>query len=127
MGSGGVVRKKAGQSRRQISELAGWPVEVSSGEDMDVEVEDALSAVFTGIDDSTVAVFEIELMSDLGDHAEEVCGELGVFVSEVVKGDERFFGNEQNVNGSLWIDVVEGEAEVIFVDDFGRNLAVDDF
>ena len=49
---------------------------MSSGEDMDVQVEDALSAVLSGIDYGSVAVFEIEFLGDLGDHLEEVCGEL---------------------------------------------------
>ncbi len=67
---------------------------MSSGEDMDVQVKDALSAMFAGIDYCAVAVFEIEFLGDLGDHLEEVCGECGVIGGEVVERDQWLFRYE---------------------------------
>ena len=90
-------------------------------------MEDALSAMFTGIDYGAVAVFEIEFLGDMGDHLEEVSGEAGVFGGEIIEGDEWFFGYEEDVDGGLGIDIMEGEAELVFVDDIGGDFAVDDF
>ena len=36
----------------------------------------------------------------------------------------RFFGNDQNVDGSLWLDVADGETEVVFVFEVGRDFAI---
>ena len=40
---------------------------------------------------------------------------------------DRLLGNNQNVNGCLGIDVAEGQAEIIFIDDRRRDLLADDF
>jgi hypothetical protein len=107
--------------------LSRWPAEVSAGEDMDMEVEDALSALFAGVDDGSVAVVESELCGEFGDHEQEVSSELGVLWGEIIEGDKRFFGDEEDVSGRLGTDIVEGEAEIVFVDDFCGDFAIDDF
>jgi len=38
-----------------------------------------------------------------------------------------FFGDDEDVNGGVGLDVAEGEDEVVFIDDIRRNLAGDDF
>ena len=45
----------------------------------------------------------------------------------VGQGGDGVFGDDQDVDGRLGIDVSEGEGEVVFVDDVGGNLAPDDF
>jgi hypothetical protein len=35
-----------------------------------------------------------------------------------------FFGDDQYVDGSLWLDVADGEAEVIFVFEVGGDFAI---
>ena len=40
---------------------------------------------------------------------------------------DRFLGNDENVDGSLGLDVADGEAKVVFVFEVGWDLAVGDF
>jgi hypothetical protein len=56
------------------------------------------------------------------------CAEVPVIVvgNLIVRRDD-FAGDDQDVNGGLGIDIVEGQAAVIFVRDLRRDFPVDDF
>ena len=41
--------------------------------------------------------------------------------------NQRLLGDDEHVNGCLWVDVFEGEREVIFVENFRRDFPIDDF
>jgi hypothetical protein len=40
---------------------------------------------------------------------------------------DRFLGDDEDVRGRLRFDVVEGEHEVVFIDDLRRDLTGDEF
>ena len=52
--------------------------------------------------------------------------DAGVLGEVVVRRDD-FFWDDEDVRRRLRVDVAEGQAVVVFVDDLGRNLALDDF
>lgn len=106
---------------------AGWPVQRSTAEDMDVQVKHSLTTVIAGVDDGAVAIVQAQLSGDNGDHLQQMSAEFGVGGGEFSQRGDGLFGNEQNMHGRLWTDVVEGHAVLIFVDDAGRDFAVDDF
>lgn len=113
--------------RWQTAGLTGWPVQRSTSEDMDVQVKDGLSAVSACINDRAVAVFQTQLSCDDGDHLQEVSAEFSVSGGEFSEGGDRLFGNQQDVHGGLRADVVKGHAVLVFVNDAGRDFAIDDF
>ncbi|MEY3460286.1 MAG: hypothetical protein RL215_3443 [Planctomycetota bacterium] len=85
-GSDGLAGREGGIGVEVVAlRLSRGPAEVSAGEDMDMEVEDALSALFAGVDDGSVAVVESELCGEFGDHEQEVSSELGVLWREIIE------------------------------------------
>src|SRR6056297_3902625 len=52
---------------------------------------------------------------------------FGVVVFELVERSDLALGNDQNMHRRLRVDVAERQQIVIFPDNVGRNLAVDDF
>lgn len=72
-------------------------------------------------------VTESQLLCNGANFDEEVTEE-GVIVGGCIRefGD-RLFGDKQDVGGGLGVDVAECKAKVVFIDDVGGNLAVDDF
>jgi len=112
---------------RLTAASAGWPVQRSTAEDMDVQVKHGLTTMTAGVDDGAVAIGQAQLPGDGGDHLQQMSGEFRVGSGEFSQRGDGLFGNEQNMHGCLWTDVVEGDAVLIFVDDACRDFAIDDF
>lgn len=109
--------------------LTGRPEQWSSGEEMHVEVRDRLAAIGAVVDDEAEAFgggVDAELGGDGTCGEEEVAEEFLVFGGGFADAGDGLFGNDEDVSGGLRIDVFKGEAELVFVDDIGRDFAVDD-
>jgi len=102
-----------------------------AAEQVDVEVGDGFAAILAVVDDQAEAGFflieQVELCGDVAGDEEEVAEEVGVLVFGAADARDGFFWNDEDVDGSLWVDVVEGEGFVGFVDDGGGDFAGDDF
>ncbi len=95
-----------------------------------MEVGDAFAAVGTVVDHEAESFFAAEdaLRSGyfLGGE-EEVAEEIAVFRGSFADPGDEFLGDDEDVDGRLGRDIAEGEAEVVFEDDVGGDLAGDDF
>jgi hypothetical protein len=94
---------------------------------VDVEVRDTFAGVGAVVDDEAVTAGEVEFFGYDSGRDEEVA-ELGLVGGRgfADAGDE-FFGDDQEVDGSLRLDVVDDDAAVVLVLDLGGDFAVDDF
>lgn len=91
-----------------------------------MQVIDRLAAVRSAVDHGAVAARQFEFLGELRGDDEQVADEFGIVRFEVGEGDDLPFGNHQQVRGRLRIDVAEGDAAVVLVDDVGGDLAIDD-
>ena len=89
-----------------------------------MEMGDGLSGVGTFVDDEAVTGGEALLFGDDASGLEEVL----VVAGRLDGRDARYlrFGDDENVDGGDGIDVADGEAVVVLVDDFTGNFAVED-
>jgi hypothetical protein len=109
-------------------DLAGRPGHVACAEEVEVEVLDGLAAVGAGVDDDAVAVGEVLLAGDFGGGGEELAEERGVGGGGVGERGDVLFGDDEDVDGGLGVDVREGEDVVVLIeasdgDGAGGNLA----
>src|SRR5579862_10064759 len=93
---------------------------------MHVQVRHGLPRLFAAIDDQPVAVRELELGGQLDGDQVQVAEQLAVGLGDAVVRGNHFLGDDQDVDGRLRIDVVEGEAHIVFVGDLRVDLAIDD-
>jgi hypothetical protein len=107
--------------------LAWRPGERASTEKVDVEMLDALAAVGAGVDDGAIAFGEPLLAGDFSGSAEKVADERLLFGGDLVERVEVLAGHDEDVDGSLRVDVGEGVAEVVFVNGLGGNFTLEDF
>ena len=92
-----------------------------------MEVRDAFAGVGAVVDDEAVAAGEVELFGDDAGGHEEVA-QLGFVGGRgFTDARDKFFGDDQQVNRGLWLDVVNDDATVVLMLDFGGDFAVDDF
>ena len=87
---------------------------MSSSQQVYVEVADGLAAVGTGVDDEAVACCKLLLLGDLGGGGEELAEQPGLLGGGVGERAEVQLGDDENVRGSLRVDVGEGEQLIGF-------------
>ena len=92
---------------------------------MEVQVMDTLSGLLTNIGDNAVAV-QTQLLGDLGNDGEDVSYYSGVILGYFSHGGNMGLGDDQEVRGSLRIDVIKGKADLVLVDFVGRDLTFGD-
>lgn len=92
-----------------------------------MEVGDGFAGVGAVVDDEAEAAGEVEFFGDDAGGDEEVA-ELG-FVGGRGFADAgyQFFGDNEEVDGGLGLDVVDDDAAVVLVFDLRGDFAVDDF
>ena len=93
---------------------------------MDVEVVDGLAAVGAGVDDEAVAVGEVLGAGDFADGVEEMAEERFVILRRMGMRGEVVLGDDEDVGGSLRVEVREGESLLVFVDAGGGDFSRDD-
>ena len=85
-----------------------------------------LPRVRANVGHDAIAAPQAKLPGQIAANEEEMAGQRQVVVFQVADGLNFLFWDDQQVGGSLGIGVREGEAKVVFVQDFGRNFLVDD-
>lgn len=88
-----------------------------------MEVEDRLPSAGTDVKDGTISLLDVALAGDLGGGEMAVADDFGVRGFGFFQPGKMFLGNDENVSGSLRVDVFEGEHVVVFIDFFRWNLA----
>ena len=86
----------------------------------------ALTAVLADVGDDAVAIFKSCDLGDLGDGGEDGGNKVGGLVRHLVSGCDVRFGNDENVDGRLGRDVVEGVDGLVLIDFFGGDHTLDD-
>jgi hypothetical protein len=106
--------------------LSGGPGHRSAAEEVDVDVVHGLAAVFSGVDDSAIALRESLDARDLGSGPMQVAEQRVVLLLCVRNGGDVLSRDDKDVHRRLRLDVGEGVAVLILVDGFGGNTPVDD-
>ena len=108
--------------------LARRPGERALAEEMHVQVRNAFTAVAAVVDYEAVAGFsDAEFLGERSGSEQQVAEGGLVGGGGLADPGDEFLWDDQHVYRRLRIDVVNGDAEVVFVREFGGNLAIDDF
>jgi hypothetical protein len=108
----------------------GRPFEAATGQKMDVEMRHGLAGIAAMVDDEAEAFvpsLNAELFGD-ATRGEQQSAERGlIFRHGLANTWDELLRHDQDVNGSLRINVVEGRDEVVLIDERRGDLTVDDF
>ena len=102
-------------------------MQLSSAEEVDVEVVDGLAAVGAGVEHQAVAVGEVLGAGDFAGGVEELAEAGGIVLCGVGVRGEVVFGDDEDVCGRLGVDVWEGEGVLVLVEAGNGDFAGDDF
>ncbi len=105
--------------------LSGWPCKSSAGEDVNVQMEDTLPSVFPRVDDGAIAVADAQLFGHFRHGHQQMPDQRGIFRRQVVERFNRLSGYQQHMNWCLRADIPKRQTVFVFVDDVGRNFAID--
>src|SRR5258708_4436832 len=100
----------------KFSALSRRPGQLSSAEQMQVQMKHRLSRTRAYVVDGAIAVFNAAFASDFRGDDLAVAEQFGVGVLRFLKADDVFLGNNQHVRRRFGIDVFKGESLVVFVD-----------
>jgi hypothetical protein len=90
---------------------------------MEVEVGNGLAAVGTDVGDDTETVFKLELLCHSSNDLIDMSHNGAVFGSNGIGSGNVSFGDHQEMNGGLGIDVIESQYLIVFIYFIGRDLA----
>src|SRR5262249_37298215 len=107
--------------------LTGRPAERATSQEMEVDVKHVLPAALSHIDRGAPAgVGEPGIVRELRGDDEEVPGERGIGVRQVVQRRDVRPRADEDVRRRLRLDVGEGEGAVVLVDELRRDLTIAD-
>src|SRR5688572_21023379 len=92
---------------------------------MQVQVKNRLSRCRTIVDRDPKGIFDLELTGDLAYRQHQVSQESLVGGGGLCKHCNRLLRNQEYMEWRLRINVLDREAQVVLVDDVGRNLFID--
>ena len=88
-----------------------------------MDMEDFLTRLFFCVEDDTVAALVYPHFSGDGSgFGKDMTNDFFFILGEVIESGEMVFGDEQDVNRGLGIDILEGKDAFVFIDDSGRNF-----
>jgi len=110
-----------------MRELRQFFAELSATEDMEVQVVDRLASIGAAVGNDAVTVADA-CASGNGWNIFEYVGDFGACIlRDVLDGVHMHFRNNENVDGCLRIQVLEGKDLVVFVNLGGGNEACGNF
>ncbi len=106
--------------------LSRRPLQISASEQMHVQVKDRLPGARAHVEHGSVAILDAALPSDLRSRELAVPDQLSVFGHGFFQPVNVLLGNDQHMGWSLWVDIVEREGMLVFVDFFGGDFPAND-
>ncbi len=104
------------------------PAHAAPSEEMEVKMEDLLTAVLVAVDDDAVTgLGNTELGGHLADGLDQMGDGISLGGADVIQGGDMLGGNDHHMNRSRGMDVLESQTVLVSVDDFGGDLPVADF
>ena len=91
-----------------------------------MDVVHRLPTIPPTVDNRAVAVSQLKLRGDVPHDQKQVSDQLCVPVFQIVQRGDLFFRNDKDVSGSLRTDISKRQGEIVFINDLGRDLAIDD-
>lgn len=91
-----------------------------------MEMINRLSPIITAVNNRAIAIPKSFLLGQLSCYNEEVADQLLVLGLEIVQAWNGLTRDDENVRGSLGVDIVKGYAPIVLIDDVGIDLPVDD-
>ena len=91
-----------------------------------MEMRDGFAAVGAVVDHEAKAAGEFEFLGENAGCEQQVAEERLVVGRGFTHAGNEFFWNDQQLDRSLRLDVMQNDAEVVLVLDLGGNFAVDD-
>lgn len=92
-----------------------------------MEVRYRFTAMAAIVDNHSKTVFKFELLGHLGRHQHEVAEQRLVLFLAFRQSGYRSFGNDQEMNRGLLVDVMDDDTVLVFMLDIRRDFPVDDF
>ncbi len=90
-----------------------------------MEVEDGLSGAGADVEDGAVSLLDVALAGDLGGRKVTTSDDFGVGDLGFFQSSKMFLGNDEDVRGSLRVDVFESEDVLVFVNFLGGDFTAD--
>jgi hypothetical protein len=103
------------------------PLQLSAGEEVDVEVRHGLAGLGAVVHHQTKPALELELAGDFAGREEEVAEDGLIGGRCLANARDHLLRNDQQMHWRLRLDVVDHDAVFILVLDARGDLAVDDF
>jgi len=97
-------------------------MQTSAPNQMHVQVKHRLSSARTNIKNSAVAVFDSALARDVCRHKMTSAHQFSILYLRFFQTADVFLGNDEHMGWSLWIDVVECEGVLVFIDFLGGDF-----
>ena len=94
---------------------------------MNMQMRDAFTRVGSAVDDDSIAARQLQLLRHIARNQKQFAEQCSVRIGRVRKTGNSFFRHDQDMRWRLGINVVKRNRVLIFPNDFGRNLASDDF
>ena len=97
-------------------------MQTSAPNQMHVQVKHRLSSARTNIKNSAVAVFDSALARDVCRHKMTSAHQFSILYLRFFQTADVFLGNDEHMGWPLWIDVVECEGVLVFIDFLGGDF-----
>jgi hypothetical protein len=101
-------------------------MQVAASEQMHMQMKDRLAGTGANVEHCAVAVLDGLLARDFGGCQVTAANQFRVFGCSFLESVDMFFGNDEHMRRSLWVDIFEGESVFVFIDFLGRYFSADD-
>ena len=93
-----------------------------------MQMRHAFASVFAVIDDEAESVFvQSKFARDFTRLQKQMAQHLMILRFSLSNSRDGFLGDDENVRGRLWVDVIEGQHQVVLIDDVRGYFTGDDF
>ena len=113
--------------REAIETLTRRPFEGTPGEYVKVQVKHALPGIGAIVHGQSKRIAHTQITRDFSGGYHHMSEQRLIFGGGINKARDFLLRYQQHMCGRLRVDVAEGQAQVIFVDDLRWNFLIDDF
>lgn len=107
--------------------LSRWPFQLSTAQEVKVQMIDGLSALHAAIHDDPISICgQTQVTCNLLDGQHDVSHDRLVFGTQMLQRSNFLLGNYEYMDRRLGGHIMEGQAMFILVSDIRRYFAIDD-